>query len=265
MPLFFYILIFIFGLAVGSFLNCVIYRLEIKKSFFWGRSFCPNCKHNLVWEDLIPVLSFLFLKGKCRYCGQKISFQYPLVELATAILFVLIADYTSFTNGYSFLDFIFIGYCLVSASFLIIIFVYDFKYYIIPDKVIFPAILVALIYNLFLLLFVPSSLPIILNNFYSAIGAGLFFLLLFLISHGKWMGFGDVKLTVFLGLFLGFPSIFVALFLSFCFGATIGIRLVILGKKTIKSELPFGPFLVAGTFIALLWGERIFNWYFNLF
>ena len=131
-----YIFVLSFGLIVGSFLNCVIYRLEEGKSFLKGRSFCPDCKHTLSWRDLIPLLSFLILKGKCRYCQKKISWQYPSVELSTGILFLLIFNYT-------FPNLLATGYWLLVASFLIIIFVYDLKHYVIPDKVIYPAIMVS--------------------------------------------------------------------------------------------------------------------------
>ena len=120
--------LFIFGLVVGSFLNCIIYRLEQGKSFLKGRSFCPNCQRQLSWQDLIPVFSFLILGGKCRYCQQKISFQYPLVELATGSLFVLLLEIRS-----PIIDIREIG-SLVIVCFFIVIFVYDLKHYIIQTK-----------------------------------------------------------------------------------------------------------------------------------
>ena len=246
---FLYSIIFLFGLIVGSFLNCIIYRLEVGKSFLGGHSFCPYCKHELVWHDLIPVFSFLMLKGKCRYCQKPISIQYPLIELTTAILFVLVFNSQNLLNT---------GYLLLTTSFLIIIFVYDLKHYIIPDKVIFPAILTS-----FLFLFTTNSL--LLNTVLSAFGASFFFLLIYLISQGQWMGFGDVKLSFLMGLHLGFPNILVALFSAFFTGAIIGLILIAQNKKTLKSMVPFGPFLVFGTFLAMFYGELIINWYCNLF
>lgn len=264
MWIFFYLIIFIFGLIVGSFLNCVIYRLEHKElsSFVRGRSFCPHCKHTLYCWDLIPIFSFLILKGKCRYCQKKISWQYPLVEIAIALLFLLIFNYNPIATLFQSIT---ILYLLLVSCFLFIIFVYDLKYFIIPDKVIFPAIITALIYNLFQLLATHYSLSTILNFLYAAFGAAGFFLIIFLISKGKWMGFGDVKLAFFMGLLLGFPNILVALFLAFLIGAIIGIGLILAKRKHLKSELPFGPFLVTGTFIALFWGQTIAYWYLNLF
>ena len=259
------------GLIVGSFLNCVIYRTELQEdmpegsphrkavSFLRGKSFCPNCKHKLSWQDLIPIFSFIILRGECRYCQKKISWQYPLVELATGILFVLVLSYT-------FPNLLVTGYWLLITCFLIIIFVYDLKHYIIPDKVIYPAILLAgiwcFVFGVFFHLYTRYEM---INTIYSAFGAAVFFLLIVLISRGKWMGVGDIKLAFLMGLFLGFPKILVALFLAFFIGAIIGLGLIIAGKKKMKSEVPFGPFLVTGTFLAMFFGQQLISWYLNLF
>ena len=165
------IFVVIFGLCVGSFLNCVIYRLEEKKSLS-GRSFCPHCKHTLSWLDLFPVFSWLFLVGKCRYCKEKISIQYPLVEIANAGLFLAIFVLTPHYTFLAILNLIFIFYI---ASSLVVIFVYDLKHYLIPDKVLFPAIVVALVYNF-------VNYHYFLNNFLAVIGTAGFFLLIFLFS-----------------------------------------------------------------------------------
>ncbi len=266
--------VFLFGLIIGSFLNCVIYRMEMRNKggitsfsqgrpqrkafgFLRGKSYCPYCKHTLSWQDLIPVFSFLFLRGKCRYCQKRISWQYPLVELATAILFVLIFWHLDFGFDLAF------GFWILISSFLIVIFVYDLKHFIIPDKVVFPAIIIALIFNFQFLIF--NQFSIFNSLILSAIGASAFFLFIVLVSQGKWMGIGDIKLAFLMGLLLGFPYILVALFLSFLIGAIIGIGLILAKRKTMKSEVPFGPFLVIGTFTALFLGEAIINWYWNLF
>lgn len=259
--LFFYFIIFLFGLIVGSFLNCIIYRLEKGESFLKGRSYCPHCKHILTWLDLIPIFSYLILKGRCRYCQEKISLQYPLVELSTGILFLLI--YSADRGSTSICSLGYVCFYWVLTAFLIIIFVYDLKHYIIPDKVVYPAIAIALIFNLQFLI---SNQFLIFNySILSAIGVASFFLLIVLISKGQWMGIGDIKLAFLMGLFLGFPNILVALFLTFFLGAIIGLGLIIVGKKTLKSEVPFGPFLVTGTFLAMFWGEKMIQWYLNLF
>jgi prepilin signal peptidase PulO-like enzyme (type II secretory pathway) len=244
------ILILILGLIVGSFLNCVIYRLEVGKSFLRGRSFCPDCKHELSWYDLIPVFSYIFLRGKCRYCGKKISIQYPIVEISTGLIFLLIFSQFPITN------FIFLA---IIFSLLIITFVFDLKHFIIPDQIILSAIFVSLIYRLF------ESYDFLLNFLFSAIGASGFFLIIYLISRGKWIGFGDVKFGFFMGIFLGFPNILVGLYSAFMIGAIIGVGLILAKRKKMKSEIPFGPFLIIGTSIAFFWGNQIINWYFNLF
>ena len=268
----FYLAIPLFGLVMGSFLNCIIYRLQTGEGFLKGRSFCPHCRHELSWQDLIPIFSFLILKGRCRYCRKPISWQYPLVELATGIIFLLIVWNLEFGTCLEFGIWNLLFYLLISC-FLIIIFVYDLKHYIIPDAVIYPAIAIAFLYQLFRMLnFVNWNLfgiwnveSGILRPISSAFLASLFFLAIVFLSQGKWMGLGDVKLAFLMGLFLGFPNILVALFLAFFIGAIIGIGLIISGKRTLKSEVPFGPFLITGTFIALFWGNQITNWYLSLF
>jgi len=255
---FIYFFVFFFGLAAGSFLNCLIHRLPSGEGFLISRSYCLYCKHKLVFTDLIPVLSFLILKGKCRYCQKIISWQYPLVELAAGILFLLpLIGRDSILTSWPDLFFYWIF-----TSFLIIIFVYDLKHYIIPDKIIYPAIVLAFLYNIHQLSI--DNQQLVINNFLAALGAAAFFLIVFLASQGKWVGMGDAKLAFLMGLILGFPNILVALFLAFFLGAIIGIGLVISGKRTLKSEVPFGPFLVTGTFLALFFGKEIINWYLNL-
>ena len=255
MELLTFLLVFIFGLAIGSFLNCVIYRLESSRSFLKGRSFCPRCKHVLAWYDLVPLISYLMLAGRCRYCKKTISTQYPLVELATAFLFVATFNFDHITRTI---------YLFIALSLFVIIFVFDLKHYIIPDKIVLPAIAISLVYNIFLLVTGDITSRIFLNFIYAGFFPALFFFLLFFLSKGKWMGFGDVKLAFFMGLFLGVPKILVALFLAFMFGGIIGLGFVTFGNKTIKSEVPFGPFLISGTILALFFGTRLVNWYLSL-
>lgn len=253
MDYFLYILIFIFGTVIGSFLNCVIWRIYKEESFLKGRSYCPSCRHKLSWYDLVPVFSFLVLGGRCRYCKKKISLQYPLVELATGILFLMLAIYN------------FPAIFFIISCFLIIIFVYDFRHYLIPDVVIYPAILIFCFWYFGRYLFFSDiTKGEALGTAMSAFGAATFFLATVMVSRGQWMGIGDIKLALLMGLLLGWPNIFVALFLSFLIGAIIGVGMILLKKKTLKSEIPFGPFLVLGTFISLFWGRFIVNWYFSL-
>ncbi len=288
--IFLFLFIFLFGLCIGSFLNCVIYRLSISEAcedgprsprasrtqsqnrkFTTGRSYCPYCKHILGYKDLIPVLSYIFLKGKCRYCGKQISLQYPLVEIATASLFLLIFNFLAFGEEIfskaEYFQFLNLFYYLLIACFLIIIFVYDFKYYIIPDKVIYPAIVISFIYFFitnYNFLFDSQIISKFINFIFPAMLASGFFLLIVFVSRGLWMGMGDVKFVFLMGLILGYPNILLGLFLSFSIGAIIGMILILYKKKTLKSELPFAPFLILGTFFAFFWGEKIINWYVDL-
>ena len=270
------IFIFIFGLLIGSFLNTVIYRLKTGESILFLRSHCPFCKHTLGFFDLIPIFSFVFLGGRCRYCKKKISWQYPLVELATGILFVLFSYQIIELSSYAAIEqlsFWSIGSLVLQlffVSILIVIFVYDLKHSIIPDKVVWLGITVFLIFNglavLVQLLFVskPGFISSFLGGLLAAALAGGFFLILVLVSRQKWMGWGDVKLGILIGLILGWPNILVALFLAFVSGALVGGALVLAKKKTLKSQIPFGPFLSGSTIIAMLVGEKILDWYLGL-
>src|SRR3989344_2900567 len=258
-------LVFLIGLCIGSFLNVVIYRLEKDEGFVKGRSYCPRCRHQLMWLDLIPVVSYLFLQGSCRYCHKKISWQYPAVEVATGLIFLLIFNFQfSIINQFEifqFLNVIDLLFLWYIASVLIVIFVYDLKFYLIPDKVLFPAIAITFIFRLLYSVFIGNWVLGIGNFLLAALIASGFFLSIYLISKGRWMGFGDVKLAILLGLVLGFPNILAGLFLSFFFGAIIGLGLMFFGKKGLKSELPFAPFLILGTFLAMFFGDQIIFWY----
>lgn len=235
--------IFLLGLCVGSFLNVLAYRLPHNLPIT-GRSFCPTCKKKIPWHDNLPLVSFVFLKGKCRFCHSPISLQYPLVELATGILFVFV-----FFNFYP--DFTLIAYYLFLVSSLIVVFVSDLLYQIIPDEVVYPAILFSFLYGLGK---TPYFLP-------SAIGAGVFFLALHFATRRRGMGMGDVKLSFLMGLILGYPQVLVALYLAFLTGAASGVILILLGKKRFGQHIPFGPFLAGATITALFWGEPILKWF----
>ncbi len=255
--IFFQIAILILGLLIGSFLNSVIWRISVKKSIADGRSICPKCKHELGVKDLIPVFSFVFLKGKCRYCKKGISWQYPLVELATGLIFFAISIF--FFNNFPLMMFL-----LVISGCLIVIFVYDLKHFIIPDIVLVPAVVWSLIYRISEIIFITKDYSQFIYFLLAIIIPCGFFLALYLLSKGTWIGFGDVKLGILLGLILGWPNILMGLFLSYLIGGIIGTGLIILKKKKIKSEVPFAPFLITGTMIAVFFGNRIIDWYLNL-
>lgn len=259
------IFFFIFGSAVGSFLNVVVLRAPRRKSIVENRSHCPKCNHNLSALDLIPVWSFLFLRGRCRYCRKKISWQYPIVEAATGLIFALGFLVLGISPEFLFFT--------IYASFLVAIFVLDYTKYIIPDFLSIPAMIVAFFgsiipaaFNLdpFLRLeiFSLSLFSALISNLGIAIliGGG-FFLAQFLISRGRWVGGGDIRLGAVMGLMLGFPNIIAALGISYVMGAFWSIGLMILKRKTIKDVLPFGTFLTISTIICLLWGDEIVKAY----
>lgn len=245
------IIIFILGLIVGSFLNVVIFRLHSEESFLFGRSHCNSCKKELQAKDLVPLFSFIMLRGRCRYCKAKLSWQYPIVELITATtltLFVL-------DSGFMILDSSF-WYQLIMACFLIVIAVFDFKHYLILDKVVAPALILVIAWNIF------SS------NFLSGLEGGIltagFFGLQYLFSHGKWIGFGDVKLGFLLGNLALWPQILMLLIIAYFVGAIVGLALIALGRKHLSSRLPFGVFLGFSAIIVMLVGEPLMNWYLRL-
>ncbi len=244
-------LIFILGLIIGSFLNAVIFRLKEDESFIGGRSRCMHCSHALSWLDLVPVFSFIFLRGRCRYCKKQISFQYPLVELITATVFALIA-YNLQPTTYN-LNF---WFSCVMASFFIVIAVYDYKHYLILDKIVFPALGLVTIYNIFSGNFIEGLLG-------AAMVAG-FFAAQYYLSKGRWIGFGDVKLGLVLGSLLGVKLGIIMLIVAYCLGAIVGIFLIAVGRKKLGSELPFGVFLSFSAIIMMIVGQRLAEWYFNL-
>lgn len=272
------ILTFILGLFVGSFLNASIYRLAVSEELLdpsdghkgdsyaplKGRSACPECGHQLSWADLIPLLSFVLLRGRCAYCKEPISWQYPIVEFCTGALFSSMAWY----SGTNFMDvpLFELLYLWIIASVLIVIFVYDLRFYLIPNVVLYPAILLAFVWR------VVESLPLLSDGLsapiflavMAAFIASAFFFVIYAASGGRAMGFGDVKLAILMGLFLGWPDIIVALFMSFGLGALFGIALILSGKKEWRSAVPFGPFLITGTFFALFFGEGLIEWYLSL-
>lgn len=241
------------GLFVGSFLNVLSDRLPRNETVVKGRSHCEYCKKELQWYDLIPLFSFIFLKGKCRYCHKKLSFSYPISELGTGLIFFITSLFVLNGPIYTYDIVIKLIFYLFMVSSLIAIFFADLKHGIIPDKIIFPAILINLLY---LLLF---NNHFLIQNFLSGLGALLFFLLLVLVTRGRGMGLGDVKFSFLIGLFLGFPGVLIGLYLAFLTGALISIILILWRKKFLKDSIPFGPFLVLGTFIGLYFGNLLYE------
>ncbi len=261
------IIFFLFGLIIGSFLNVVICRLNLAESFL-GRSHCPKCQKPIRWYDNIPLLSFLLLKAQCRDCQKKISWQYPLVELATGIIFVAVAGV--FLGAGSLTNWLEVIFYLGFFSALLVIFVFDLKHLEIPMPVLWLALAWTVIFWLILdgLNFIPGQEIFSSRIFSGNLGGLLAFIFFFALSFGskeKWMGVGDAYLALLIGLALGWSRILPALMLAFLLGSIVGISLVIAKKKTLKSQIPFGPFLVSGAVIIILAFEffpALSNWFF---
>lgn len=242
----------------------MVFREVKGDKWFWGRSYCDFCKKRLYWYDNIPLLSYILLKGRCRFCQQKIDVQYPLVEFLTGIEFVwiyflinsnlmLLSRFEGFYSLLLLLVWLCLGACFLA------IFVADIKYQIIPDS----AIIFGMLVSLFKLWADYRFTGMIdFSVFLAGLGAGLFFLFLISITKGKGMGYGDVKLGILVGLILGFPKVVVALFLAFLTGAITGVILIITNKKKLKSKIAFGPFIIIGFIIALVYGQKIWSLYF---
>jgi len=268
---------FLLGLSVGSFLNVVSLRYKPDKfllswNILGGRSRCPHCRNELTWRELVPLLSFILQAGRCRNCKQRISLQYPLVELASGMIFLLVP--TLLPSIYLLqAAWIFVFLILLLASLI------DIRLRIIPDEA---QIFIALVGFFIVLLSEPRfSLSegsflggyamifglrgnIWLNHIAGALFGGLLFLVLFLITRGRGMGMGDVKLAAALGFAFGWPDIVLISALSFIIGSVFGLAGIILGKQRMKSMVPFGPFFAAACVIVFFFGFQIADFYFGL-
>lgn len=269
------------------------------KSFF-GRSHCPNCQKKLLWYDLVPLLSYILLGGRCRYCQKKIGWEYPLIELVSgvSIAYLFLTTSSSLPPLSDPLNLILFASELIFKTFfitvLLALFLTDLKEMLIPDRIILPAIVFSIIYLIALTIYkigylyiylynhpigkylLPphsayfqqraiSHLEYLLTHLVSGVILGAFFLLLIIVTKGKGMGGGDVKLGVFMGIGLGLTNSAIATMLAFLIGAIFSMILIVLRKRSFKSVVPFGPFLVVGSLIALFWGNNIMNWYLTNF
>lgn len=249
------ILIFGLGLVVGSFLNVIILRLNTGRSIVKGRSKCASCSRTLNWYELIPVFSFLGLQGKCKSCRAPISFQYPFVELVTAIVFIILYTKMILPGGFTLVALgSFVGGAVVAAL-LIVITIYDIRHKIIPDKIVYPFIVLSFVSIIWKAIVVPGFLPTPHIIAGPILAAPFFFIWFF--SKGSAMGFGDVKLALGMGWFLGVAASLAAFLLSFWFGAIVGLFMIALSKAKMKSQIPFAPFLILAFSIVSLWSVTI--------
>lgn len=247
------VLMFLLGASIGSFLNVVIYRLPRGESIITPPSHCPKCNHRLVLWDLIPVFSYIFLRGRCRYCGERISIRYLLVEgflgLCFSILF-LNFDFTFFTLK-----------SLIFISLLLPIFFIDLEHMIIPDILSIPSAISGIVLSLF-----EGRL---IESLKGGIVIGIILLLIYFLAlifyKQEGMGQGDIKLGLLLGSFLGLKLGMLSLVLGFILGGLVSIVLIILKTKRLKEYIPFGPFLIISGIFSYFWGEKLINFYLSLF
>ncbi|MDH4067854.1 MAG: prepilin peptidase [Dehalococcoidia bacterium] len=251
------IVIFTFlGLAVGSFLNVCIDRLPQNKSIVLPPSHCEACQHKLAAKDLIPVFSYLRLRGRCRYCQASVPSRLFWVELATAVIFALLCWHYGLSPE--------LGIMIFYACLFIIIFVVDLEQGLILNKLVYPGMLVAFLLALYPSPWLHQSMG--MRVAYSALGGAIgfaIFLLIALASRGG-MGWGDVKLAALIGLAAGFPLVLLATIMGAILGGIVAVALVIAKKRKRRQTIPFGPFLAVAAMVTLLWGSTILNWYLGL-
>ena len=280
-----WLILFILGIAIGSFLNVVSLRYEpgqklMDFKIIGGRSHCPYCGKILSWYELVPLFSFLIQKGKCRNCEHKLSWQYPLVELLSGLIFVFVPLVASYWPLVIIWLLIFILFLLLS--------IIDFRYYIIPDSINLSLAILGMVlmgiyifqsnnltiqqFNNFsflghysLLFDFPFLSFIWLNHFFAAFIAMAFVAAIIILSRGRGMGWGDFKLVGALGLIFGWPDILMLLFLSFIVGSVAVLPLLIKKQKTMKDVVPFGPFLIIAASLTFFFGHQIIDGYFKLF
>jgi leader peptidase (prepilin peptidase)/N-methyltransferase len=248
---FFYTILFILGLVLGSFFNVCIYRLPREESIVWPGSHCPHCRHPLSLLDNLPLVSFLLLKGSCRYCQTPISYQYPLVEGLTGLATVLIG--WKFGLSWAFLQALILVCALLVVSFI------DLSHQIIPDWISFPGMGIGLLFSWML------GSPGLWSSLIGLLtGGGVLWLLAVgyqLLAKKEGMGGGDIKLLAMIGAFLGWPGVLVTLLLGSFLGTLAGLVLILIWKKNRTYAVPFGPFLSLGAIIHLFFGPLLLNWY----
>jgi len=270
--------LFLFGVILGSFLNVLILRYELGGAVFGrqlkGRSRCSHCNKMLSWYELIPIVSFIIQLGKCRNCREKISLQYPVVEIIAGVIMVTIPQIFGFTP-----------LALIWATALLILLVISFidiRHYVIPDVL---TIIIALLGIVATTIITTNNVPIFTlipgtflgdyafvfsftNNpwfarFFAAFAGGVFFSSIILLSHGKAMGWGDAKLIAAVGILIGWPDALLVMMIAFMVGAIIGITMLIGKKKKFKDALPFGPFIAFGVMMVVYFGHDIISLYFR--
>lgn len=247
------VFVFVFGLLIGSFLNVCIYRIPLGKTVVKGRSYCPSCNSLIPWYCNIPLFSFLFLKGRCKSCGERISPVYPAVELSNGILYALVFH----TYGLTVSSLL----AVILFSLLIIITVIDFRYQIIPDGLVLIILVLGAISGIYQIIFMHVPWYSFVIGFFAA--SVPMYILGTIYKDG--MGGGDIKLMAAAGLFLGWKLILLSLFIGALYGGIVSVFLLVSGKGSLKSTVPFGPMLSLGIMTCVLAGDSILSWYLSLF
>lgn len=248
-----YLFIILIGLAFGSFASMLIHRLHTQdKSILGARSFCPKCASQLRTRDLIPVVSYLINKFKCRFCKKPIAFRYPLLEICMAGIFFLTTALIGTGDVTQAVFYLFIAFVFIVLAF------YDFLFKEIPDLISLPAVFIAILF-------------VLLNDVHTvtnlAIGIAIpvvFFGILHFASKGRWLGGGDIRIGALMGVLLGYPMVLMGLFFGYLFGSIYSLVGLVLKKLNRQTQVPFAPFLLLGTYVAMFWGQTILDWYFTL-
>ncbi|HEX5395390.1 MAG TPA: prepilin peptidase [Candidatus Saccharimonadales bacterium] len=283
-----WVILVVFGLCAGSFVSAVVWRVrqqelseeqgtgnkeQAKKntnyqlpttnySVLKGRSVCPHCHHILTWYDLLPLFSWLALRGRCRYCGKRISWQYPLTEVSAVAVFTV--SYAYWPGGvYGVGDWLMLIAWLLTSVGLLALLIYDLKWMILPNKILYPTLAVAVSGRLvYILSFEPDKIDALINWALSLLIASGLFLLIYTASSGRWIGFGDVRLGLILGTVLSEPlNSMLMIFVASVLGTAVILPALITGRRKMTSRLPFGPFLISATFLVLIFGQGVVDWY----
>lgn len=258
-----YIILFTLGLCFGSFVNALVWRLHNKRDFVKERSECINCHHVLAWNDLIPVLSWVLLKAKCRYCHKPISRQYPLIELLVMVLFTV--SFLLWPLGFTLFGWVLFGLWLVFLVLIVALAIYDTRWMLLPDSIVFPLIVLGIIFGLirWIGLEGQSVLQAVTQLMLGVASVGGIYYVLYAVSKGAWVGFGDVKLGIFIGAVLGWQAGLVALVLANVIGLLVILPGLVTKKLSRTSRIPFGPFLIAAFVISGLVSGYVIDWYLN--
>lgn len=257
------IVCFLVGLCFGSFVNALVWRLKKKRNFVSERSECTRCHHVLAWYDLLPVLSWLALRGTCRYCHKKID-DSPLTELGVAVVFAVSFVFWPFGTGS--VGLVLLGLWLIAVVFLAALFVYDLRWMLLPDVLTKPLIALGFVWAVLFRVLVLGQGPwqIVAELALGLLSVAGLYAVLYRVSQGAWVGFGDVKLGAFMGLILGWELGLLAVVLANAIASLCVLPGLAMGKLTRTSRVPFGPFLIVATVLALLFGRAMLGWYVGL-